>query len=276
MDHLDGKPALTHLFADFWKPLLTHLKQINPKLKTVAEQSDWKDYGFAYYEQAGVDRVFGFGLQSAIQSFDKQQLINKADTILAQCPKGKAPIIFIENHDLDRFASVEKNIQKQQVAAALMLLIGGVPSIYYGQELGMQGKTGSFSNTDGNDIPRREAFDWYAGAAGRGMAIWYKNTGPWWTHTNLKAQDGISLEEQIRDSSSLYVYYKKLIHLKQSNPALANGQYALAQNDNPVVFSFYRIYKQHKVLVVVNLSDATQNAVFAKADKKYSLLWGKN
>jgi glycosidase len=276
MDNLDGKPALTHLFVHFWKPLLTHLKQINPRLKNVAEQSDWKDYGFAYYEQAGVDRVFGFGLQAAIQSFDKQQLINKADTILARCPPGKAPIVFIENHDMDRFASVEKNIQKQQVAAALMLLIGGVPSIYYGQEIGMQGKIGAFSNTDGNDIPRREAFDWYSGAEGPGMALWYKNSGPWWTHTNLKAQDGISLEEQQRDSSSLFQYYKKLIRLKQSNPALANGQYTPAQNDNPSVFSFYRIYKKKKVLVVVNLSNAVQNAVFAKADKKYALLWGKS
>ena len=57
---------------------------------------------------------------------------------------------------------------------------------------------------------------------------------------------------------------------------MANGQYVLAQNNNPVVFSFYRIYKNKKVLVVVNLSDATQNAVFTIADKKYSLLWGKN
>lgn len=276
MDNLDGKPALTHLFADFWKPLLTHLKTINPQLKNVAEQTDWKDYGFAYFEHAGVDRMFGFGLQSAIRSFDKQQLIETTDTILARCPKGKGQIVFLENHDLDRFASVEKNIQKQKVAAALMLLIGGVPSIYYGQEIGMQGTIGSFGNTDGNDIPRREAFDWYASAEGSGMAIWYKNTGPWWKQSNLKANDGISLEEQIRDSSSLYNDYKKLIRLKQSNPALANGQYALAQNNNPSVFSFYRIFKKKRVLVAVNLSDAHQNAVFTQAYKRYTPLLGKN
>jgi glycosidase len=131
MDHLDGKAALTNLFIEFWDPLMTHLKKQNPALKTVAEQADWKDYGFTYLKNAGVDRVFGFGLQQAILSFDKQNLIKNADTILAQCPKGKEQIIFIENHDLDRFASIEPNKEKQKLAASLMLLIGGIPSIYY-------------------------------------------------------------------------------------------------------------------------------------------------
>ena len=69
MDNLDGKPALTNLFINFWNPLLTHLKKLNPNLKNVAEQSDWKDYGFAYFKNAGVDRMFGFSLQQATLSF---------------------------------------------------------------------------------------------------------------------------------------------------------------------------------------------------------------
>ncbi|MCC7317504.1 MAG: hypothetical protein IT219_03170 [Bacteroidales bacterium] len=95
MDNLDGKPALTDLFIHFWKPLLKHLKKINPKLKNVAEQSNWKDYGFDYFKNTDVDRMFGFGLQQAIISFDKQQLIQNADTILAKCPAGKEQIIFL-------------------------------------------------------------------------------------------------------------------------------------------------------------------------------------
>lgn len=276
MDNLDGKPALNNLFVDFWEPLLSSLKKINPKLKNVAEQADWKDYGFKYFEKAGVDRMFAFGLQSAILSFDKQQLINKADTVLMRCPKGKEQIVFIENHDMFRFATVEANIEKQRVAAALMMLIGGVPSIYYGQEIGMKGTFGILGNTDGNGIPCREAFEWYKAVEGKGMAIWYKNTGEWWDKTNLKTNDGISLEEQINDSSSLFNFYKKLIRLKQSNPALANGTYENAGNSNNKVFSFYRTYNYRKVLVVVNLSDTIQNAAFEEAYKNYAPLFGKN
>ena len=94
MDNLDRKPALTDLFTRFWKPLLIHLKNLNPALKNVAEQSDWNNYGFSYFEKTGVDRVFGFGLQRAILSFDKQQLIKNADSILAKCPRGKSKSFF--------------------------------------------------------------------------------------------------------------------------------------------------------------------------------------
>lgn len=276
MDNLDGKPALTDLFIHFWKPLLKHLKKINPKLKNVAEQSNWKDYGFDYFKNTDVDRMFGFGLQQAIISFDKQQLIQNADTILAKCPAGKEQIIFLENHDMDRFASLEPNIEKQKVAAALMLLIGGVPSIYYGQEIGMQGKIGNWGNTDGNDIPRRAAFDWYTSATGKGMATWYEGTGGWWDNNLLTPNDGISAEEQLNNDSSLFNYYKRVIRLKQMHPALAKGAYQNAINDNDNIFSFYRSNKNRKALVAVNLSGEVQTTRFKDVYKNDTLLFGNS
>ena len=258
MDHLDGKPTLTNLFAEFWKPLIASLKKLNPEVKIVAEQADWADYGFEYFEKATVDRMFGFGLQKAIMSFDKEEIMKNAEIILNKTPVGKEQIIFIENHDIDRFASTETNIQRQKSAAAIMLLIGGIPSIYYGQEIGMKGKVYSFGNTDGNDIGRREAFDWYQGGEGKGMSHWYKNSGAWWTNANQKANDGISLEEQQNDPNSLFQFYKKTIELKQSQSALATGTYQHAPNNNPNVLSFYRVNQDQKVLVVFNLSDEKQ------------------
>ena len=258
MDHLDGKPTLTNLFAEFWKPLIASLKKLNPEVKIVAEQADWADYGFEYFEKATVDRMFGFGLQKAIMSFDKEEIMKNAEIILNKTPEGKEQIIFIENHDIDRFASTETNIQRQKSAAAIMLWIGGIPSIYYGQEIGMKGKVYSFGNTDGNDIGRREAFDWYQGGEGKGMSHWYKNSGAWWTNANQKANDGISLEEQQYDPKSLFQFYKKTIELKQSQSALATGAYQHAPNNNPNVLSFYRVNQDQKVLVVFNLSDEKQ------------------
>jgi glycosidase len=276
MDNLDGKPALKDLFIHFWEPLLTYLKELNPNLKNVAEQSDWKDFGFSYFKNTNVDRMFGFGLQKAIVSFNKQQLIQNADTILAKCPTGKEQIIFLENHDMDRFASLEPNIKKQKLAAALMLLIGGIPSIYYGQEIGMMGKIGNWGNTDGNDIPRRAAFDWYTSGKGEGMATWYENTGGWWENNLLIPNDGISAEEQLNNDSSLFSFYKKLIQLKQSNPALANGAYENAINDNDNVFSFYRKNNNRKVLVVANLSGELQTTKFKELYKSNKFLFGNS
>jgi glycosidase len=275
MDNLDRKPALTDLFTRFWKPLLIHLKNLNPALKNVAEQSDWNNYGFSYFEKTGVDRVFGFGLQRAILSFDKQQLIKNADSILAKCPQGKEQIIFLENHDMDRLASLVPETSRQKLAAALLLLIGGIPSIYYGQEIGMQGKIGNWGNTDGNDIPRRAAFDWYASGNGKGMATWYEHTGGWWDNNLLIPNDGVSAEEQMNNDSSLFNYYKKLIYLRQSNPALANGSYKIAINDNDYIFSFFRKNNDSKVLVAANLSGELQTARFNYVNNNCTVLFGK-
>ncbi len=278
MDNLDNKPALTNLFSEFWSPLITRVKKVNPQITFVAEQADWSDYGFEYFEKTGVDRMFGFGLQQAILSFNKQKLINKADTILGMTPPGKQQIIFIENHDIDRSASILKDLRKEKAAAALCLLIGGIPSIYYGQEIGMQGKGGFgiYGMTDGNDIPRREAFEWNKSGTGKGMALWYRNSGPWWDHTYVKADDGISLEEEQNDQNSLFRFYKKIIHLRKNYPALSTGSYKTAVNDNNEVFSFLRIDGQEKVLVAVNLSDKPQKANLSLSVGNYTPLNGVN
>ncbi len=259
---------------------MTKLKQINPKLSIVAEQAVWASYGFEYFEKGNVDRVFAFRLREAIASFDKNKIAAVADTILNMTPKNKQQVVFIENHDMERFASVvNKNLAKEKIGAAINLLIGGIPSIYYGQELGMFGKNGygKFGMTDANDIPIREAFEWYKTDNGRGMALWYKNTGLWWDSTNLKPNDGISLEEERKDPNSLFNFYKKIIRLRQSNGALTNGSYQTLPNDNSNVFSFLRKEK-NTACVLINLSDQMQKTVIdlSKNGKSKGMvqLWG--
>jgi glycosidase len=261
MDSLDYKPQLGSLFKTFWKPLITTLKQKNPNLIFTAEQANWADFGTAYFEEAGVDRTFAFQLQSAIASFDKRKLVSAIDSTLAHTPPEKQQVIFIENHDMKRFASaVNNHPSKLKIGATLNLLLGQVPSIYYGQELGMfgAGGFGRFNNTDANDIPMREAFEWYAADSGKGMATWYKNTGPWWDSTNLVPNDGISLEEEKRDPHSIYHFYKTLLNLRRNYTALQTGSYTAIRNNNDNVFSFSRRDANDRIVVVINLSAMQQ------------------
>jgi len=280
MDDLDNKGRLTNLFATFWTPLLNSLRKINPQLKIVAEQANWASYGFDYLTKGTVDRVFAFGLQYAVSSFNKKMINAMADTILGQTPAGKEQVVFIENHDMKRFASaVHKNLAKEKVGAAFNLLIGGLPSIYYGQEIGMfgAGGFGKFNNSDGNDIPMREAFEWNTSDTGKGMALWYKNTGGWWDSTNDIAHDGVSLEEEKNDPNSIYNYYKKLIALRQSNAALGFGLHATISNNNDSVVTFMRSYKNENVMVAVNLSSSKQTATIGDQNlskKNFKVLFG--
>lgn len=269
MDDLDGDPRLAGLFTRFWAPLLGALRQVNPRLTFVAEQANWGSFGFDYFDKATVDRVFAFRLAGAIGSFDKTNLERTADSTLGMLPAGKEQVVFLENHDMDRFASrVGKHPGKERVGAMLNLMLGGIPSIYYGQELGMTGIGGfnKFGNTDANDIPRREAFEWYAADTGRGMALWYKGTGPWWDSTYLKPYDGISLEEEIGTPASLWAWYRDLLLVRANHIALTEGRYVPVRNTNEKVFSWERVAQrmtvggpQHETMVLaVNLSGREQ------------------
>jgi glycosidase len=283
MDNLDYKNKWTNLFSQFWVPLITKLKAINPQLRFVAEQADWASLGFDYLEKGGVDRVFAFRLAFEIRNFNKSRLTTMADSIFHFTPPGKQQVVFIENHDMPRFASVVKQDPgKLRVGAALNLLIGGIPSIYYGQELGMYGAGGwnKWGITDANDIPAREAFEWYKSDSGKGMAIWYKNSGPWWDSTNLKPNDGISLEEERNDPGSLWNFYKNMIHLRRTNEVIIDGAYQTLPNNSDSVFSFLRYLNSKAVVVVVNLSGKAQDVSVNFAESKVKLgnelkqLWG--
>ena len=190
----------------------------------------------------------------AMLSLDKQEIINKADSMAMFTPEGKYAITFIENHDTDRVASVlAGDPGKMRAAAVLNILTRGVPLIYYGQELGMKGVKGNWGH-DGNDIPRREAFEWTTTTNTPGMALWYKDSGPWWDQTNLKDADGISLEEEQTDKTSLWSHYQHLIALRKAHPALMRGDQTFLQTNNPEVLAFERKYRDEVARITVNLS----------------------
>lgn len=269
MDTLDFKLQLSGLFETFWNPLIVQVKKVNPHLIFTAEQANWASFGTDYYTKAGVDRVFAFNLLSGIASFNKQKISNAIKATADHTPVGKQQIVFIENHDVQRFAtSMNKHVGKMKVGAALNLLLGNVPSIYYGQELGMTGAHREFNSTDGNDILLREAFEWNKSATGKGMALWYKDSGPWWAESAVKPNDGVSLEEEQEDPNSLYNFYKTLLRLRKKNTVLQTGGFKEIANLNNEVFSFIRYDKNQTVLVVINLSDKNQSVKIPLDDKK--------
>ncbi|MCB9057774.1 MAG: alpha-amylase [Calditrichae bacterium] len=277
MDNLDWKNKFTNLLSKFWKPLFEDLGAVNPDLIFLGEQAEW-GYGHEYFEKGDLTHVFAFPLSMAIREMDAQNIINKIDSTRLATPAGKEQFVFVENHDMSRVATeMKSDLPKLKLAAALNLLVKGVPIIYYGQELGMTGKGGfnAFGQTDGNDIPRREAFEWYKTVEGPGMALWYKNSGPWWDQTNLKNNDGISLEEQKTDRQSLYNFYRKLINIRKENTALSTGDIETIHSD-PKIVSFIRKNNDQIILVLINPDD-TKNSIsldLAGSEKGVDLLDG--
>ena len=262
MDDLDWKGKLTGLLSNFWKPLFEQLRAINPRIIIIGEQADWS-YGGDYFSKGDMNALFAFPLSQSIRKFDAKDIEEKFRKTSEVTPKNKYQLTFIENHDMPRIATILKgDLPKLKISAALNLLLKGVPIIYYGQEIGMTGANGfgKFGSTDGNDIPIREAFEWHKSVEGPGMALWYKNTGAWWDQTNLKTNDGISLEEEKIDPNSLWNFYKKLITLRRANSAIQTGRFQFLDDDNDQVLSFLRWDEAQAILVLMNLNDKEESA----------------
>ena len=276
MDNLDNAGKLTNLFEKFWTPLFSNLRASNPKLKFVAEQADWGSYGHDYFTKGNVDFVFAFRLKFAIDKFDKTLIEKAADSTFLHNPQGKNHFVFLENHDTRRFASERgMTTAKSKAAAAIQLLIGGIPSLYYGQELGMKGEQRYYGMTDGNDIGVRESFEWYKNEEGKGTPTWYKNTGPWWEQRFNKSSDGISYDEQKNDPNSLFHFYRSLLSLRRKHRALNSGTYSVTANGNPKILSFARTAAGEKILVFVNLSETPQSTLSSVETRKIENLAGE-
>ena len=123
--------------------------------------------------------------------------------------------------------------------AALMLLSGpGFPFVYYGEEIGMQGRK--------PDELIRTPMQWSADAPAGG----FSTTTPWealaddWATTNVTAETG--------DASSLLSTYRDGIALRLAHPALAIGATVPVDGGATPVIGWLRIADE-TLLTVVNV-----------------------
>lgn len=273
MDDLDLKGKLKDLFARFWAPIFAQVRAANPRIKIIAEQFDW-GFGEDFLTRGGADMVFAFPLRNAIVSLKRDSIAGAITQTLSRTPSGKGQILFIENHDMNRFASeVGGDVRKERIGAALNVLLEGTPLIYYGQEIGMKGKQFKAWGTDANDIPVREAFEWTRKGDSPGSATWYRDTGAWWTDRYAKDGDGISVEEEERDSTSLLSFYRRLLALRRERPELRSGEQRIMETNRADVLAVLRSSAGQASLLLVNLAD-TAASVTVRRDGLPQMLSG--
>ena len=263
-DDLDGNPRLTHLFADFWAPLFAATRAANPGVRFIAEQADW-GFGEDWLTRGGADLVFAFPLERAIATLNRDSIATAIVQTRQHTPPGKGQLVFIENHDVSRFASrVDSDLRKEKVGAALDVLLEGTPLIYYGQEIGMRGKQSNVFPSDANDIPDREAMRWTPRLTDPGSAIWYADTGPWWTQRYNRDGDGVSVAEESGDPQSLLAFYRRLLAIRRSRVELREGDGRIVATDRASVLAVVRSTPAAASLLLVNLADSAVTAGVAR------------
>ncbi|HEU5218415.1 MAG TPA: alpha-amylase family glycosyl hydrolase, partial [Gemmatimonadales bacterium] len=153
----------------------------------------------------------------------------------------------LSNHDGTRSMTLfGADPARARVAATLLLTLPGVPFVYYGEEIGMTG--------DKPDPRLRTPMQWRA-VSGLGFT-----TGKPW---EAAQPDSFltTVEAQNNDPGSLLNLYRRLIRLRKTDAALADGRLVPLSTNNPGVVAYLRRAKDHAVLVVANLGAAPADGV---------------
>lgn len=125
---------------EFWAQVLPQVRHDHPDTYVVGEMlhGDYADY----VRRAGIDAVTQYELWKAIWSsldsgnlFELDWSLRRHNDLLANF----TPYTFIGNHDVTRIASKITDVRHHAHALVLLMLLGGTPAIYYGDEQGMYG-----------------------------------------------------------------------------------------------------------------------------------------
>ena len=169
---------------------------------------------------------------------------------------GGWPVYVISNHDIprsyDRYGDGRHNDQIAKVMAGLYLTLRGTPIMYYGEEIGMENNDPK-SKDDVKDPIGRRGWPEEKGRDGERTPMQWNdkaNAGfstatPWLPVPPSYATHNVSTES--KDPNSILVFYKNLLALRHSNPALLDGDYVALNQDDVNVMSYLRRYKDEAI-----------------------------
>jgi len=191
--------------------------------------------------------------------------------------------LFLENHDIPRIVSKWGDTKQYWFESATSLammyfLMQGTPFIYQGQEIGMTNTV--FASID--DFNCIGAKNQYAQLSEQGMPVeeilhllaktgrdnsrtpmqWDNSvnagfsTGKPWLKVNPNYEQ-INVAEQLLDENSILNFYRELIALRKSEPALIYGNYDLLLEKDTRIYAYTRTLDELQLLIICNLSAET-------------------
>jgi len=206
----------------FWAEVLPRVRHAHPQAWFVAEVIHG-DYA-AFIEGSGVDSVTQYELWKAIWSSLNDSNFHELDWAMQRHNgflDAFAPLTFVGNHDVTRIAS--QLLRPEHLGHALVLLftVGGVPTVYAGDEFAYRGV--KEDRAGGDDAVRPEFGS---------------------TPTDL--------DDSARDTLNLHRY---LIGLRRRHPWLFEARTAALHLENRVLVYETR-HRDDALIVALNLDDS--------------------
>jgi maltose alpha-D-glucosyltransferase/alpha-amylase len=148
---------------------------------------------------------------------------------------------------------LENSRDQMELFTALLLSLPGSPVLYYGDEIGM-GDNIYLGDRDGVRTPMQWTPDRNAG---------FSTTDPQRLYLPLimdpvYGYQVINVESQMRSSTSLLQWTRRMIEVRKRHPTFGMGSYEELSASNPSVLAFVREFGDDVVLCVNNLSRFAQ------------------
>ncbi|HXH67525.1 MAG TPA: alpha-glucosidase [Candidatus Limnocylindrales bacterium] len=189
-------------------------------------------------------------------------------------PASGQPYFFFNNHDQDRtwdrYGDGVHNDAIARLLASLLLTTRATPQLYYGEEIGMVttpparkedvrdpiGKLGwpKEKGRDGERTPMQWDTSINAGFTA--------SLAPWLPVPPSYKQRNVAVEE--KDPGSLLNFYKQLIRLRRTSPALRDGAQITVNCRDTDVLSYVRKHPNdgESLLVLLNMSNKPKTVAF--------------
>ncbi|MCY2687121.1 alpha-amylase family glycosyl hydrolase [Salinimicrobium sp. TH3] len=215
----------------------------------------------SYYGEDNQGAHLPFNFQLLQLPWNAARIKATIDEYEGALPENGWPNWVLGNHDNSRIASrVGKDQAKN--AAILLLTLRGTPTIYYGDELGMQDV----------DIPKEKIQDPQAlNEPGVGRSRDPERTPMQWDATkNAGFTKGdpwlplmvnykeINVKKQWDQPGSMLQLHRKLLKIRAQEPALHVGNYLPVLSQDGIL-SYIRKYEEQQFLIVLNLTDSEVN-----------------
>ncbi|BBF43962.1 alpha-amylase [Lachnospiraceae bacterium KM106-2] len=250
-----------------------YVQRKSNKIYVVAEV--WDEFTtISDYYTSGIDSIFNYtlggvdgiipetvrmaGNGSAGKTFAEN--LKTIQSTFQESNKNYIDAPFISNHDNDRPVSyVSYDKDKVKFMGGINLMMNGSSFIYYGEEIGMSG--------NGKDENKRAPMRWTKEKTDE------TTDGP----IGMEKQKNKfgSVEEQEKDDTSIWNYYKHAIRLRNENPEIARGTINVMNDitDGDIV-AITKTYKKSKIGMLMNNSSKEKKLTLNKEKYGFSRIKG--
>lgn len=190
----------------------------NSNLPSVMDFTLFSDLPNALKEEESWDK----GMIKIYNSFGNDFLYPDINNIL----------VFFENHDTERFNEMFKgDVRYYKMAMSLIATVRGIPQIYYGSEIGMQG-----DKNKGGDADIRRDFP-----------------GGW----KGDSQNAFNPQTQTLEQKQFHDYTQKLLNWRKGKEVIHTGK-TKHYMPKESVYVYFRYNENAKVMVIINNNEKDQ------------------